>query len=195
LTEILADYAGTAISFATTAEERNRLWRARHQMHYALLAQRPGAKAWGTDVCVPISALPRCIARIAADIEAAPFPISLLGHVGDGNFHLGLLIDPSDSREMAIATELNDKVVASALALDGTSTGEHGVGHGKAKFMFAEHGEGLEMMWAIKRALDPQGILNPGKIFPAERFEYSQRNGGRSDGEDDGQRSRQRTGA
>lgn len=168
--EIFADHGGNAIAFATTADERSRIWQARHQMHYALLAQRPGARPWGTDVCVPISALPRCIADIEPDIRAAPFPISLLGHVGDGNFHLGLLIDPNSETEMAIAANLNNKLVACALALDGTSTGEHGVGYGKAKFMRAEHGDALETMWAIKQALDPLGIFNPGKIFPSEEF-------------------------
>lgn len=170
ITEILSDAGASAISFGTSQQDRNELWRARHQMHYALLAQRPGAKAWGTDVCVPIAALPQCIADVEGDLIDAPFPISLLGHVGDGNFHLGLLIDPTDSSEMAFAGMLNEKVVASALALDGTSTGEHGVGHGKAKFLRAEHGGALDTMWEIKQALDPQGILNPGKIFCDPEF-------------------------
>lgn len=170
LIDIFTAHEGGEISFATSEQERNRLWRARHHMHYALLAQRPGAKAWGTDVCVPIGSLAECIARIMPDVEAAPFPVSLLGHVGDGNFHLGLLIDPESADEMAVAKGINEKVVNIALALDGTSTGEHGVGFGKAGYMNDEHGEGLEMMWAIKRALDPLGILNPGKIFPAGRF-------------------------
>ncbi|MDI6028927.1 FAD-linked oxidase C-terminal domain-containing protein [Corticibacterium sp. UT-5YL-CI-8] len=165
LSATFSDHGGHDIAFATSADERNRLWRARHQMHFALLAQRPGARAWGTDVCVPISRLAECIAAVADDIAAAPFPVSLLGHVGDGNFHLGFLLDTSNLAEMSAAARLNDKVVDAALSLDGTCTGEHGVGYGKAKFMAAEHGEAIEAMRIVKKGFDPLNILNPGKLF------------------------------
>ncbi|WP_282568440.1 FAD-linked oxidase C-terminal domain-containing protein, partial [Bosea sp. ASV33] len=136
--------------------------------HYAVQALRPNAKLWSTDVCVPISALAPCIAQTQADIADASFPISMVGHVGDGNFHLGLLIDPSDPRELAEAAAINDRLVRRALELDGTCTGEHGVGTGKIKFMRLEHGQAIEMMRKVKQALDPLGILNPGKVLPED---------------------------
>ena len=160
--------ANGAIDFeaAADADTRNRLWRSRHNVHYALQAMRPSARVWSTDVCVPISNLPRCIAETQADIDAASFFIAAVGHVGDGNFHLGLVIDPTDSAEMAEADALNDRLVRRAIALDGTCTGEHGVGSGKIRFMNLEHGTGIKVMRAIKSALDPLGILNPGKVLP-----------------------------
>ncbi len=152
---------------AADADTRNRLWRARHNVHYAIQAMRPNARVWSTDVCVPISNLPRCIADTQADIDAAPFFIATVGHVGDGNFHLGLVIDPDSPAELAEAEALNDRLVRRAIALDGTCTGEHGVGSGKIRFMALEHGAALGVMQAVKSALDPLGIMNPGKVLPA----------------------------
>lgn len=161
--------ANGALSFGTAsdADARNRLWRARHNVHYAIQAMRPNGRVWSTDVCVPISNLPRCIAETQTDIDSASFFISTLGHVGDGNFHLGLVIDPSNPDEMAEAEALNDRLVRRAIALEGTCTGEHGVGSGKIKFMELEHGSAVDVMRAVKAALDPAGILNPGKVLPA----------------------------
>ncbi|ACL56450.1 FAD-binding oxidoreductase [Methylobacterium nodulans] len=169
LVQDLAEANGVlAVESAADADRRNRLWRARHDVHYAIQAMRPNAKVWSTDVCVPISNLPRCIAETQADIEAASFFISTVGHVGDGNFHLGLIVDPTSAAELAEAEALNDRLVRRALALDGTCTGEHGVGSGKIKFMTLEHGPAIGVMQAIKRALDPEGILNPGKVLPGK---------------------------
>lgn len=154
------------MQWSTDAEDRSRLWHARHNLHYAMLATRPGAKVWGTDVCVPISALATCIEQTVPDIEHAPFLVSLAGHVGDGNFHLGMVIDPNNEAEMAHARRINDRVVERALALDGTCTGEHGVGTGKIKFMNAEHGDAIGVMRLLKQALDPKNLLNPGKVLP-----------------------------
>ena len=161
--------ANGVLSFetATDADTRNLLWRARHSVHYAIQAMRPNGRVWATDVCVPISNLPRCIAETNADIERASFFISALGHVGDGNFHLGLVVDPANPAELAEAEALNTRLVERAIALEGTCTGEHGVGYGKIKFMTLEHGAAIAVMRAIKTALDPLGILNPGKILPA----------------------------
>ncbi|HZG27423.1 MAG TPA: FAD-linked oxidase C-terminal domain-containing protein [Ensifer sp.] len=155
-----------AFESADDADTRSRLWKARHDVHYAVQAMRPNGRVWSTDVCVPISALGPCIAETQKDVEAASFFISTVGHVGDGNFHLGLVIDPSSPAELAEANALNDRLIRRAIAFGGTSTGEHGVGTGKIKFMDLEHGAGVDVMRAIKAALDPQGILNPGKIIP-----------------------------
>ncbi|WP_342363612.1 FAD-binding oxidoreductase [Terrarubrum flagellatum] len=164
--EISASHGGADFNWSTDADARAKLWQARHNMHYALLALRPGAKAWGTDVCVPISRLGECLRETREDTAKASFPVSCLGHVGDGNFHLGFLIKPDDPRELAEATGLNDRLVNRALKLGGTCTGEHGVGHGKTKFLAREHGEALDVMRMIKATLDPLNILNPGKVLP-----------------------------
>ena len=130
------------------------------------MALRPGARGWATDVCVPISRLAECIAGAREDAARAPFPTLVLGHVGDGNFHLPMLVDGDSSAEVEAAKRLNGQVVRRALAMGGTCSGEHGIGMGKREFLLAEHGPvALEVMRAIKRALDPLGILNPGKIF------------------------------
>jgi D-lactate dehydrogenase (cytochrome) len=165
--EIATANGGLAWQFAIDPEERSRLWQARHDVHYATLAMRPGAKVMGTDVCVPISRLAECIRGTREDIERASFFITMLGHVGDGNFHLGLLIDMDSPAELREAEEINARVVQRALALGGTCTGEHGVGYGKAKYLNAEHGAAVGVMRLLKSALDPDDILNPGKILPA----------------------------
>jgi D-lactate dehydrogenase (cytochrome) len=162
--DFAAEQAGTEFRWAASQEERNKLWHARHQAHYALMAMRPGCRAWPTDVCVPISRLAQCIAETEADLKASFLQTGMVGHVGDGNFHVDFLIDPAKPEEMAEARRLNDRMVMRALAMDGTCTGEHGVGSGKIDFLLAEHGEGVALMRTLKKAFDPDNILNPGKI-------------------------------
>ena len=161
---IASEHGGDDFRWATTSEERSKLWQARHDAYYAALALRPGSKGWATDVCVPISRLAECISETKTDLAQSPLPYALVGHVGDGNFHLVFMIDPDRPEEVAEASRLNDRMVARALAMEGTSTGEHGVGYGKMDFLIAEHGEAVSVMRTIKKALDPDGILNPGKI-------------------------------
>jgi D-lactate dehydrogenase (cytochrome) len=150
------------------AEERTKLWKARHDAYWASLPLRPGARGLSTDVCVPISRLAECIAETERDIEAMGLVAPIVGHVGDGNFHVLVLMDPEDTREIAQAEAFVARLNERALAMEGTCTGEHGIGQGKAKFLELELGAGVDMMRAIKKALDPQNILNPGKIFNFE---------------------------
>ena len=163
--EIARANGGSAFRWATLAEERSRLWQARHDAYFAALALRPGAVAWVTDVCVPISHLATVIAETRRDIARSGIPAPILGHVGDGNFHVVFLIDPARPEEFETVRRLNDAMVARALAAGGTCTGEHGIGIGKKASLAKEAGPALEVMKAVKRALDPAGILNPGKIF------------------------------
>lgn len=165
--QIAADNGASEFEWTSDPQERSRIWKARHTIHYALQSMRPNARIWSTDVCVPISALPACIAETHKDIAEASFYVGIVGHVGDGNFHLGLVVNPDDPAEMAEAAHINDRLVRRAIAADGTCTGEHGVGSGKIKFMDLEHGKGVRVMQAIKHALDPLNLLNPGKIFPS----------------------------
>jgi D-lactate dehydrogenase (cytochrome) len=162
--ELAADRGGTGFTFATRLEDRERLWKARHDAYFAALALRPGAKAWTTDVCVPISQLAACIVQTGEDHQGAPFPVCLVGHAGDGNFHLLYVLDPDSTDELESARRLNDRLVDRALAMGGTCTGEHGIGYGKMKSLEAEHGEGVNVMRAIKLALDPDNRMNPGKV-------------------------------
>jgi D-lactate dehydrogenase (cytochrome) len=155
---------GTEFRWAATNEERNRLWQARHDAYFAALALRPGAGSWATDVCVPISRLVECIAETKKDLAQSSILAPLVGHVGDGNFHLSMLIDPDKPEELAEATALHRRMVERAIAMDGTCTGEHGVGYGKIDFLEAEHGAALDVMRTLKRALDPDNVMNPGKI-------------------------------
>jgi D-lactate dehydrogenase (cytochrome) len=166
--EIAAERGGGDFRWAIREEERARLWHARHDAYYASLALRPGSKGWATDVCVPISALAECIRETKADNVGAPFPITLVGHAGDGNFHLIYILDPENKQELADAHRLNERMVRRALALGGTCTGEHGVGIGKLEYLAAEHGASLGVMRAIKQALDPRNLMNPGKLVPDE---------------------------
>jgi len=156
-----------SVESATTQQDRNRLWRARHEAYYAGLALRPGSKGLVTDVCVPLSNLARCIAETKADIDETNLVAPILGHVGDGNFHVCFILDPARDDELAQAQAINRRMVARAIEMGGTCSGEHGVGYGKAEFLAAEHGEALNVMAAIKMALDPKGILNPGKMTEA----------------------------
>jgi D-lactate dehydrogenase (cytochrome) len=163
--EIASDNGGGGFSWATNEEDRAKLWHARHNAAYAAAALRPGSKFWATDVCVPISRLAECIVETKAELDASFLPAPIVGHVGDGNFHVSFVLMPDDPKEVAEASRLNDSLVARALAMEGTCTGEHGVGYGKVDFLVAEHGDALSVMRTLKHALDPKGIMNPGKIL------------------------------
>ena len=164
--EIASDHGGNAFEWATTPEERTRLWTARHNAYFAAIQSRPGCRAISTDTCVPISRLADCLLDSVAEADASGIPYFLVGHVGDGNFHFGYLLDPTKPEERVAAEKLNHDLVTRALRLEGTCTGEHGVGLHKMDFLVTEAGTGaVEMMRTIKRALDPRNIMNPGKIF------------------------------
>jgi len=164
--ELASGHGGNAFEWASTPEERTRLWTARHNAYFAAIQSRPGCRAISTDTCVPISRLADCLLESVAEVDASGIPYFLVGHVGDGNFHFGYLIDPTIPKEREVAEALNHKLVARALALEGTCTGEHGVGLHKMDFLVTETGDGaVDMMRTIKRALDPKNIMNPGKIF------------------------------
>src|SRR5262249_51879132 len=145
------------------------LWRARDHTLYAALALRPGSRPWISDVCVPISNLAECVLQTKKDHANAPFPLTLVGHAGDGNFHLLYLLDLTNPKEIAAAERLNEGRVMRALGMGGTCTGEHGIGYGKMKFLETEHGEAVELMRSIKRALDPDNRMNPGKVVNVDR--------------------------
>ena len=163
--EIARELGGGPFEWATRAEDRTRLWQARHDAYFAARGLRPGTQPVATDVCVPISKLAECVTESQRDIAENRLLAPIAGHVGDGNFHLSLLIDMDDPDEVTRAGKFMERLVARALAMDGTCTGEHGVGQGKLKYLAAEHGNAtLDVMRAIKGALDPQGIMNPGKI-------------------------------
>jgi len=164
--EIATEFGGQSFEWATTPEERTRLWTARHNAYFAAIQSKPGCRAISTDTCVPISKLADCLLDSIDEADATGLPYFLVGHVGDGNFHFGYLIDPNNAQECATAEDLNHKLVTRALELGGTCTGEHGIGLHKMDFLRAETGEGaVDMMRTIKRALDPHNIMNPGKIF------------------------------
>ncbi|HET6828570.1 MAG TPA: FAD-linked oxidase C-terminal domain-containing protein [Ramlibacter sp.] len=164
--EIAAEHGGKAFDWAATPEERTRLWTARHNAYFAAVQSRPGCRVISTDTCVPISRLADCLLDSVKEADASGIPYFLVGHVGDGNFHFGYLLDPNDPKERQVSEELNQKLVARALSLGGTCTGEHGVGLHKMGFLVDEAGAGaVDMMRTIKRALDPKNIMNPGKIF------------------------------
>jgi D-lactate dehydrogenase (cytochrome) len=165
VSELAAANGGGAFQWANTTEERSRLWKARHQAYYAALQMRPGCVGWPTDVCVPMSRLAECIGETKRDLEEAGVIAPILGHVGDGNFHVIFVIDPNKPEELHEAERLNRRLVERALSMDGTCTGEHGIGLGKQDWLVEELGEAVEMMRTIKRALDPKDLFNPGKIF------------------------------
>jgi D-lactate dehydrogenase (cytochrome) len=162
--EIARECGGGDFTWAVRPEERSKLWQARHDVYWASRGLRPGADIVPTDVCVPISRLADAVTETAADIEANGLVAPIVGHVGDGNFHLTMLVDMSDADEVARAVALVGRLNLRAIAMDGTCTGEHGVGQGKMKYLPAEHGTGVDVMRAIKRAIDPRNIMNPGKI-------------------------------
>ncbi|GAB6847732.1 FAD-binding oxidoreductase [Paraburkholderia kururiensis] len=164
--EIAAQNGGEGFEWATRPEDRSRLWNARHNAYFAMLQLKPGCRAVTTDVCVPISRLAECVAETEADLGASPLPCPIVGHVGDGNFHVAILIDPDKPEELEEAERLNRRIVERALRMDGTCTGEHGVGLHKMGFLLDEHGaDTVDTMRAIKHALDPRNLMNPGKIF------------------------------
>ncbi|GAB1437192.1 FAD-linked oxidase C-terminal domain-containing protein [Sphaerotilus sulfidivorans] len=166
--DIAAEHGGESFEWATTPEERTRLWTARHHAYFAALQTRPGCRCVTTDTCVPISRLAEAIAESVAEADAAGLPYFLVGHVGDGNFHIGYLIDPTQPEERVLAETLSAQLVGRSLRLGGTCTGEHGIGLHKMGFLLDEAGPAaVGLMRAVKQALDPKNIMNPGKIFEA----------------------------
>ena len=164
--QITADNAGSGFEWATRPEDRSRLWNARHSAYFAMLQLKPGCRAVTTDVCVPISRLAECVVETEQDLKGSPLPCPIVGHVGDGNFHVAMLIDPAKPEEFEEAERLNRRIVERALRMDGTCTGEHGVGLHKMGFLLDEHGaDAIDAMRAVKHALDPRNLMNPGKIF------------------------------
>jgi D-lactate dehydrogenase (cytochrome) len=162
--EIAAEFGGDRFRWETREEDRLRLWQARHDAYFAARGLRPGASVFPTDVCVPLSRLADCVMETQADLERLKLVAPIVGHVGDGNFHLSVLVDTKDPGEMAAAEMLIARMAERAIAMDGTCTGEHGVGQGKIRYLEAELGSALDLMRSIKRAIDPLNIMNPGKI-------------------------------
>ncbi|MFM2069517.1 MAG: hypothetical protein RLZZ584_4426 [Pseudomonadota bacterium] len=164
--EIASEHGGQAFAWATSPEDRTKLWTARHHAYFAAVQSRPGCRAISTDTCVPISRLTECLVETVAEVDASGIPYFLVGHVGDGNFHVGYLIDPNNLDESSRAEAMNRRLVARALAMEGTCTGEHGIGLHKMGFLLDEAGPvAVSLMRSIKQALDPHNIMNPGKIF------------------------------
>jgi D-lactate dehydrogenase (cytochrome) len=164
---LAAANGGMGFAWSATPEERAKLWSARHAAYFACLNMRPNARVLSTDVCVPISRLADCIDETERDVAASGLPVILLGHVGDGNFHLGINLDAASHEEHERAEALNERLVHRAIGMGGTSTGEHGIGLGKRAFLEAEHGiAAVQVMRTLKAALDPHGLMNPGKLFP-----------------------------
>jgi D-lactate dehydrogenase (cytochrome) len=167
---IAKEHGGSSFRWATATEERTKLWQARHDIWWAALALRPGSQGVPTDICVPISALPDVVARTQEDVAELGLIAPMCGHVGDGNFHLCVLVEPANQGEQARVAELNGRMVARAHAVGGTCTGEHGIGTGKIGYLAAERGEAMMALAAVKRALDPRNIMNPGKILDAGAY-------------------------
>jgi len=166
--EVALEHGATRFAWATDEADRRKLWHARHRAYDAARATRPGSQGLTTDVCVPVSRLAECILETQADIDTLGLPAPIVGHVGDGNFHTAVLVDPNDPEEVARAEAFHARLVRRAIAMEGTCTGEHGIGYGKAAFLLEEHGaEAVAMMRAIKRALDPDDLFNPGKLADA----------------------------
>jgi len=163
---LAADHGGSRFQWATKPEDRSRLWKARHNAYYAALALAPGKQGFATDACVPISRLTDCVLETQADVATTGLIAPIVGHVGDGNFHLVILFDPANLDERSKAEALAARVALRAIAMGGTCTGEHGIGVHKLDALRAEHGDAIALMQAIKRALDPLNLLNPGKTVP-----------------------------
>ncbi len=162
---IAAEHGGSNFQWARDEQDRNALWRARHDAAYACKALRPGCEMWPTDVCVPISRLADCINQTRKDIDQSGLVAPIVGHVGDGNFHVVIVLDPNDREETQRAEAFNERLIGRALAMGGTCTGEHGIGLGKRKHLLSEHGDAVEVMARIKQSLDPHNLMNPGKMF------------------------------
>jgi D-lactate dehydrogenase (cytochrome) len=163
--QLAAEHGGLGFNWETTPAGRERLWKARHDVYYASRALLPGSETLTTDVCVPISRMAECIVATRADLDALSFPATIVGHVGDGNFHVLCMLAPEQAAE---AASFAARLVERALAMGGTCTGEHGVGYGKKKYLKSEHGEALEVMRMLKLALDPENRMNPGKIVDVD---------------------------
>ena len=164
---VAEEFGGEGFQWATRAEDRTKLWAARHKAYYAALQLEPGKRGMSTDVCVPISRLAEAIMETREDCDASILTCTMVGHVGDGNFHTLILLDPDNPEEVAEAHRLHERMVMRSLRLGGTCTGEHGIGYGKLDFMEAEHGpDTIAVMRAIKNAIDPKGLMNPGKLIP-----------------------------
>lgn len=161
---IAEEQGGLGFAWKKAAQERETLWKARHDAYYASMMLRPGSKIWTTDACVPISRLAECITESRKDLDSVSFPATIVGHVGDGNFHVLCVLDPENPAEMEEAEAFSERIVRRAQAVGGTCTGEHGIGYGKIKHLTEEHGEALEVLRSIKRALDPDNRMNPGKM-------------------------------
>ena len=164
--EIAREQGGGDFQWASRPEDRSRLWQARDNTLYASMALRPSSRALITDVCVPISRLAECVTETRRDIDGSGLTVCIVGHVGDGNFHLLILVDPADAAEIGRARALHDRMVQRALAFEGTCTGEHGIGLGKQKWLTEELGEAVDVMRDIKRLFDPDNLMNPGKLIP-----------------------------
>jgi len=166
--EIAKENGGMAFVWATRPEDRTKLWEARHNAYFACLQLRPGSRSVSTDVCVPISRLAECVAESMEDVKTYVAPVPLMGHIGDGNFHLMFLVDPANPAELEQAKEFNKRLVKRAIAMEGTCTGEHGIGLGKQGSLVLEHGEAIDVMRDIKRLFDPENLMNPGKLIPMQ---------------------------
>jgi len=164
LQSLAAEHGGQGFKWKTNPEDMDQLWNARHNAYFAAHALVPGAKVLATDICVPISRLAECITETKNDLSQVSFLATIVGHVGDGNFHVLCVLDPSNPSQFDEASQFAERTVQRALRMGGTCTGEHGIGYGKMKYLHAEHGEALEVMRTIKRALDPENRMNPGKI-------------------------------
>jgi D-lactate dehydrogenase (cytochrome) len=173
--KLAAEHNGLGFQWFSSPEEREMLWKMRHEAYFATLAIRPGSKMFTTDICVPISRLADCIVESKKDVAGTPYPVTFVGHVGDGNFHMAFVLDPANPAELADAREREEKIILRALNFGGTSTGEHGIGTGRKKYMPVEHGAALDAMRAIKQAFDPDNRLNPGKMVEPQAL-YESRN-------------------
>jgi len=163
---IVEENGGKDFEWANAPEERNRLWKARHNAFYAVVSQRPNAKGWSSDVCVPVSQLSGCILKTRELLRGCSVPAAILGHIGDGNYHVVFAVDPGNQAELGEVAAINKEMVQHAISVGGTSTGEHGVGTGKIGYLRGEYGDAVDLMAVIKNAIDPTGIMNPGKILP-----------------------------
>jgi D-lactate dehydrogenase (cytochrome) len=164
LQSLAAEHGGNGFQWKTNLEDKDELWNARHNAYYATHALIPGAEILITDVCVPISRLAECITEAKSDLADVSFPATIVGHIGDGNFHVLCVLDPKNPSQREEASRFSERAVQRALRMSGTCTGEHGIGYGKMKYLQEEHGEALEVMRTIKKALDPDNRMNPGKI-------------------------------
>ena len=166
--DICGSHSGGTFDWATDAKDRKKLWQARHDVSHACKALRPGCEFWSTDVCVPISRLAECILETRKDIDEIGLIAPIAGHVGDGNFHVVMLLDPNVAEEVQVCEQFNERLIKRALSMQGTITGEHGIGYGKRKYLRDEHGDAVTLMRQLKQMMDPLNLLNPDKVLPDE---------------------------